>query len=161
MDLEVLKNFLVVANEENITRASELLHISQPTLSRQIQSLEEEFGAKLFTRDKKRTTLTAQGLLLQKRSIELLDMYRKTQVEVQSEPGVITGDINIACIYAKALNPILEIGKEVASEHPGTRLLVSNGDMYTVRELVQSGQVDFGLVYAQKEGDDMFERFEV
>ena len=161
MDLEVLKNFLVVENEENITRASELLHISQPTLSRQIQSLEEEFGAKLFTRDKKRTTLTAQGLLLQKRSIELLDMYRKTQVEVQSEPGVITGDINIACIYAKALNPILEIGKEVASEHPGTRLLVSNGDMYTVRELVQSGQVDFGLVYAQKEGDDMFERFEV
>ncbi|MBR2739582.1 MAG: LysR family transcriptional regulator [Oscillospiraceae bacterium] len=161
MDLEILKNFLVVAQEENITRASELLHISQPTLSRQIQSLEDEFGARLFVRDKKRTTLTSQGLLLQRRSVELLDMYRKTQIEVQSEPGVITGDINVACIYAKALNTILDLGKEVASEHPGTRLIVSNGDMYTVRELVQSGQVDFGLIYAQKEGDDMFERFEV
>lgn len=161
MDLEILKNFLVVAREENITRASELLHISQPTLSRQIQSLEEEFGARLFVRDKKRTALTSQGLLLQRRSVELLDMYRKTQIEVLSEPGVITGDINVACIYAKALTTILDLGKEVATEHPGTRLVVSNGDMFTVRELVQAGQVDFGLVYAQKEGDDTFERFEV
>ena len=161
MDFDVLKSFLVVAREENITRASELLNISQPSLSRQIQNLEEEFGAKLFTRNRKKTVLTTQGMVLQKRATELLDMYRKTQIEIQSEPEIITGDIRFASIYAPSLDKILELGKLMAEEHPGIRLLVSNGDMYAVRELVYSGQVDLGLVYAMKHGDDMFDRIEI
>ena len=161
MDIEILRNFLVVAREESITRASELLNISQPSLSRQIQNLEEEFGVRLFTRNRKRTTLTTQGMMLQKRASELLDMYRKTQIEIHSEPEIITGDIRFATIYAPSLDDILKLGKIMTDEHPGVRLLVSNGDMYAVRELVYSGQVDLGLVYAMKHGDDMFERIEI
>ncbi len=161
MDIEILRNFLVVAREESITRASELLNISQPSLSRQIQNLEEEFGVRLFTRNRKKTTLTTQGMMLQKRASELLDMYRKTQIEIHSEPEIITGDIRFATIYAPSLDDILKLGKIMTDEHPGVRLLVSNGDMYAVRELVYSGQVDLGLVYAMKHGDDMFERIEI
>lgn len=161
MDIEILRNFLVVAREESITRASELLNISQPSLSRQIQNLEEEFGVRLFTRNRKKTTLTTQGMMLQKRASELLDMYRKTQIEIHSEPEIITGDIRFATIYAPSLDDILKLGKSMAAEHPGIRLLISNGDMYAVRELVYSGQVDLGLVYAMKQGDDMFDRIEI
>ena len=111
MDIEILRNFLVVAREESITRASELLNISQPSLSRQIQNLEEEFGVRLFTRNRKKTTLTTQGMMLQKRASELLDMYRKTQIEIHSEPEIITGDIRFATIYAPSLDDILKLGK--------------------------------------------------
>ena len=76
MDLRVLKYFLTVAQEENITRAASLLHISQPALSRQLMQLEEELGVKLFERGKRKTCLTDAGNLLRRRAEEIIEVFR-------------------------------------------------------------------------------------
>ena len=78
MNIEELRNFVAVAQEENITRAAEYLHLTQSTLSRQIQALENEFGKQLLIRGKRQVTLTQDGILLRKRATEILDMVDKT-----------------------------------------------------------------------------------
>lgn len=81
MELRVLKYFLAVAREENITKAAEFLHITQPTLSRQLMQLEEELNAQLFIRGKNRIVLTDEGMLLRRRAEEIVDLANKTEKE--------------------------------------------------------------------------------
>lgn len=71
--------FFMVAREENITHAAQLLHVTQPTLSRQIQDLEEELGTKLFVRSNHRIVLTQEGMLLRRRAQEIVDLADRTQ----------------------------------------------------------------------------------
>ena len=82
MELRVLRYFLMVAREENITHAAQLLHVTQPTLSRQIQDLEEELGTKLFVRSNHRIVLTQEGMLLRRRAQEIVDLADKTEREL-------------------------------------------------------------------------------
>lgn len=84
MELRVLKYFLMVAREENITKAARLLHITQPTLSRQLIQLEEELGVQLFHRGKYHVTLTNDGMLLKRRAQEIVALTEKTQQEFQN-----------------------------------------------------------------------------
>ena len=94
MELRVLKYFLVVAREENITRAASLLHVTQPTLSRQLMQLEEELGVKLFHRSKYRIILTDDGILLRRRAQEIVDLANKTEQEFQRQEE-LSGEISI------------------------------------------------------------------
>ena len=96
MELRVLRYFYMVAREENITRAAQLLHVTQPTLSRQLMGLEEELGAVLFHRSSHRITLTEDGMLLKRRAQELLELADKTQREFQSREE-LAGEIAIGC----------------------------------------------------------------
>ena len=82
MELRVLKYFLMVAREENITKAAQLLHVTQPTLSRQLMQLEEELGVQLFHRGKHNVTLTEDGMLLRRRAQELVSLSEKTKMEL-------------------------------------------------------------------------------
>ena len=82
MELRTLKYFLTVAREENFTRAAELLHITQPTLSRQLMQLEEEVGAQLFNRLSRKITLTQAGLILRRRAEEIVGLVQKTEKEI-------------------------------------------------------------------------------
>ena len=82
MELRVLKYFLAVAREENITKAANLLHITQPTLSRQMMQLEEELGIKLFLRGRHNVLLTEEGMLLRRRAQEIVDLAEKTEKEL-------------------------------------------------------------------------------
>ena len=77
MDLRVLHYFLTVAREQSFTKASKQLHITQPTLSRQLAALEEELGAKLLDRGGHKITLTEEGLLLKRRALEIIDLENK------------------------------------------------------------------------------------
>ena len=104
MDMDMLKNFLLIAQEENLTRASEKLHISQPTLSRQIQSLEEEVGKKLFDRKNKIMSLNANGRIFWARAREILDIYQRTLDDIDPEPGVVSGDICMAVSESSVSN---------------------------------------------------------
>ena len=122
MDIQVLKNFLMVAQEKNITRASEILHISQPTLSRQIQNLEEEFGQKLFYRNNKKVSLTVYGNMLQQRAEEIVSLYEQTQSEIKPDAGVVLGEIRIAVCEASSVDDIYSRGKQFQQEHPFTVL---------------------------------------
>ncbi len=84
MELRVLNYFLMAAREENITRAASLLHVTQPTLSRQLMQLEEELGVKLFERSSHSIILTDEGMLLKRRAQELLRLAEKTKREVST-----------------------------------------------------------------------------
>ena len=97
MELRVLNYFLVIANEKNFTKASQLLHITQPTLSRQIAQLEKELGTKLFIRNNHSISLTEDGLILKRRAQEILSLADKTVKELSYNEKVLEGVINIGC----------------------------------------------------------------
>ena len=88
MEIRVLKYFLAVAREENITKAAEVLHITQPTLSRQLMQLEDELGAQLYIRGKNKITLTEEGMLLRRRAEEIVDLADKTEREFLQRENV-------------------------------------------------------------------------
>ena len=95
MEYRVLKYFLAVAREENITKASEVLHLSQPALSRQLMQLEEELGTELFIRGKRRITLTPAGILLRRRALEIIELTEKAGREIRSQEGELAGFLSI------------------------------------------------------------------
>ena len=95
MDIRVLRYFLAVAREENITRAAESLHIAQPSLSKQLMELENEIGKSLLIRGKRKITLTEEGILLRKRADEIVSLLEKTQQELSSDMQEISGEISI------------------------------------------------------------------
>lgn len=83
MELRVLEYFLTVAREQNITRAAEYLHLTQPTLSRQLSDLEKEFGKQLLIRGKRKVTLTNEGLFFRKRAEEIISLAKRTETEMK------------------------------------------------------------------------------
>ena len=97
MDLRVLQYFLAIAREGNITKAAESMHVTQPTLSRQIKELETDLGKQLLIRGSRRITLTDEGMLLRKRAEEIVSLLDKTEGEISASDEVISGDIFIGC----------------------------------------------------------------
>jgi len=96
MEIRVLRYFLAVVREESITKAAELLHITQPTLSRQIAQLEEEMGIKLFDRGTRKIVLTNEGILLRRRAEEILELVDKTERELTDQDKMIGGKVSLA-----------------------------------------------------------------
>ena len=97
MEIRVLRYFLTVAREENITKAAEVLHITQPALSRQLAQLEEELGVKLFDRGTRKITLTDEGMLLRRRGEEIVQLVAKTENELIEQERLLEGKITIGC----------------------------------------------------------------
>ena len=95
MEFRVLNYFVTVAREENISSATETLHITQPTLSRQLKDLEDKLGKTLFIRGKRKITLTEEGMLLRKRAEEIINLVKKTEKEISLSNEIIGGDIYI------------------------------------------------------------------
>ena len=112
MDLRVMKYFLVVAREENITKAAALLHVTQPTLSRQLMGLEEELGVKLFRRGKYHVALTDDGMLLRRRAQEIVELAEKTEQEFQRKEGELAGDISIGTGES---NSMTDLSRKIAA----------------------------------------------
>ena len=97
MEIRVLRYFLAVVREESITRAADVLHITQPMLSRQIAQLEEELDVKLFDRSTRRIVLTNEGLLLRRRAEEILELVDKTEQELTEQDEMVAGTVSIGC----------------------------------------------------------------
>ncbi len=97
MEIRVLRYFLTVAREESITRAAQVLHITQPTLSRQLSQLEESMGVKLFLRGTRRIVLTNEGMLLRRRAEEILELVDKTERELMEQDEQVEGVVAIGC----------------------------------------------------------------
>ena len=97
MEIRVLRYFLAVVREESITHAAEMLHITQPTLSRQLSQLEEDIGVKLFDRGSRKITLTNEGLLLRRRAEEILQLVDKTEEELQEKEEQVEGKVTLGC----------------------------------------------------------------
>ena len=109
MELRVLRYFMTIAREGSITSAANVLHVTQPTLSRQIRDLENELGQKLFIRGSHHMTLTAEGMVLRKRAEEILSMVDKTEAEFHAMESTVSGDIYIGSGETQAIQHIAEI----------------------------------------------------
>lgn len=118
MELRVLRYFLTVAREESITGAANYLHLTQPTLSRQIRDLEEELGQKLLVRGSHRVTLTAEGMLLRKRAEEIVAMEDKTEEEFRAMHGRLSGDVYIGSGETVAMNLVAAVCREIRESYP-------------------------------------------
>lgn len=147
MDVRVLRYFLAVAREESITGAADYLHLTQPTLSRQLMDLEIELGKKLFIRGSRRVTLTEDGLLLRKRAEEILDLVEKTESEFhETDQTEITGDIYIGGGETDAMRLVAQTAKQLQSEHPNIRYHLFSGNAEDVTERLDKGLLDFGIL---------------
>lgn len=150
MDLRVLQYFLAVAREQSIIRAAESLHLSQPTLSTQIKNMEEKLGKQLLIRGTKGTrkvTLTEEGMILRKRAEEILELVEKTENEVTHANDVTTGDIYIGTGETDAVRILAKVVKNLQSTCPGIHYHISSGNAAFVKERLDKGLLDFGIVY--------------
>jgi len=146
MEIRVLRYFLAIAREGSITNAANLLHLTQPTLSRQIHDLEEELGQKLFTRGSHSMTLTAEGMILRKRAEEIISMVDKTEAEFNYMENAIGGDIYIGGGETDAVKLVAQIAKQLRENYPGIRYHLYSGNSDDVTERLDKGLLDFGIL---------------
>ncbi|OUP13644.1 LysR family transcriptional regulator [Anaeromassilibacillus sp. An200] len=145
MELRVLKYFLAVAREENITRAATLLHLTQPTLSRQLMQLEEELGVQLFHRSRYHIVLTDEGMLLQRRAQELVDLAEKTAREFQKDPE-LRGEISIGSGDLEGMYVLAELLASFQKLHPQVTYQIYSGNADHTKERIEGGTLDLGLL---------------
>lgn len=146
MELRVLRYFLEVAREGSVTHAARRLHISQPTLSKQLKDLEEELGKKLFVRGNYNVRLTQEGTLLRKRAEEILDMVDKTQREFQALDEINGGDIRIGCAESKEIRHLAQKLKALHQRCPRIRFHLYSGDREDLAERLDRGLLDFAVL---------------
>ena len=151
MELRVLKYFLEVAREENITAAAESLHITQPTLSKQLMDLEDEIGKKLFIRGKRRITLTEDGILLRKRAADIIDLVEKTESELKNTEEVLETNIeklNIIATYNLIFNAALFVEQGLGSAITLDKLVnVSSNSNLCFKPFIPSLKANLVLVW--------------
>lgn len=140
MDIRVLKYFLAVAQEENITRAAESLHIAQPSLSKQMMELEQSLGKKLLVRGKRKITLTEEGIFLRKRAEDIVSLVEKTRQEISSDFTDITGEIVIG---GNATPTLLRAVSSMQKQYPNVVFQFYSGDASDVTERLEHGNLDF------------------
>lgn len=146
MELRTLQYFVTIAKEENITRAANSLHITQPTLSRQMKILEEELNVKLFTRGNHNVVLTEEGQLFKKRADELLAMSKKIQNEFQVIGKPIEGDIYLGCGETKEIKHVGKVLKVIQQTYPKVRLHIYSGNAEDISNRLDKGLLDFGIL---------------
>ena len=146
MELRVLQYFLVVAREENITKAASLLHITQPTLSRQLIQMEEELGVKLFRRGKHNILLTEDGMLLRRRAQEIVDLAEKTVKELGHGEEAVSGEISIGCGETKNMKLLSEMIASFQKKYPDVSFHIYTAIADDVKERLEQGILDMGLL---------------
>ncbi len=146
MDIRVLRYFLALAQEESISGAAEYLHLTQPTLSRQLMDLETELGKKLFIRGGRKITLTNDGLLLRKRAGEIISLVEKTESEFRETDEDIVGDIYIGGGETDAMRLIAHTAKKLQDRHPHICYHLFSGNADDVTERLDKGLLDFGIL---------------
>ncbi|MCD7756251.1 MAG: LysR family transcriptional regulator [Firmicutes bacterium] len=147
MEFRVLEYFLAVTREQSILGAAESLHLTQPTLSRQLTALEQELGKQLFIRGNRKITLTEEGMLLRKRAEEILELVRKTEDEISLTSERIAGDIHIGAGESDGLRTLIKAAREIREAYPEVHFHIVSGDKVTVLEALDRGLLDFGMVF--------------
>lgn len=146
MEIRVLRYFLEIARAGNMTRAAETLHISQPTLSKQIKDLEQELGKKLFRRSSSAMTLTDEGMLLRKRAEDIVAMVDKTSDEFKSMNDITGGEVHIGCAESHQVKYLAQTIKEFKVKYPMFRFHLTSGNTEQVAERLDRGLIDFAVI---------------
>lgn len=146
MEIRVLRYFLEVAREESITKAAQYLHISQPTLSKQLKDLETELGKKLFVRSNYSIKLTGEGMLLRKRTEDILQMVDKTTDEFKALDEIAGGDIQLGCAESYLIKYIAQALKEFKKTYSRVHFHITSGNTEQVAEILDRGLLDFAVI---------------
>ena len=146
MELRVLKYFLMAAREENMTKAAELLHVTQPTLSRQIMQLEEELGCKLFRRSNHSIYLTEEGMFLKKRAQDMIALEERTKREFRNRKEEIAGEITLGSGETRGISEITDVMADFQKEYPMVQYEIYTANADDIKERLDRGLVDFGLL---------------
>ena len=146
MEIRMLRYFLAVAREENMTRAAELLHVTQPTLSRTIRALEDELGKKLFTRHSFHISLTEEGVLLRDRAEDLVTMADKIEKEFLSLDDITGGELYLGLAESYQIRYLARELRTLKNSYPGLRCHVTSGDTEQVTEKLDKGLLDFAVL---------------
>lgn len=146
MEIKDLRYFLAIAREENMTRASELIHVSQSTLSKTVKALEEELGKKLFVRHSFSISLTDEGVLLRKRADDLVTMADKIAAEFQSMDILSGGDLYLGLAESYQIRYLAREIKQLKEEFPDLHYHITSGDTEQVTEKLDKGILDFAVL---------------
>ena len=146
MELRVLQYFLAVAREQSISGAAESLHLSQPTLSRQLKELEEELGKQLMVRGSRRITLTEEGMLLRKRAEEIIDLVHKAESEIIDSDETIAGDVCIGSGETDGIRLLARAARVLDRQYPQIQFNIISGDGPLVTDQLDKGLIDFGVL---------------
>ena len=146
MEIRTLRYFLAVAREENMTRAAEMLHVTQPTLSKALKALEEELGKKLFTRHSFRISLTEEGALLRDRAEDLVTMADKIEKEFLSLDDITGGDLYFGLAESYQIRYLARELHLLKKQYPGLKYHITSGDTEQVTEKLDKGLLDFAVI---------------
>ena len=146
MEIRVLRYFLTVVREQSITKASEVLHITQPTLSRQLAQMEEEVGVKLFDRGTRKITLTNEGLLLRRRAEEILQLVDKTERELVIQEEQVEGKITIGCGEIASVQLLPDLFQSFHEKYPRVTFDIYTATANHAKDQMDRGLVDIGLL---------------
>ena len=146
MEIRVLRYFLAVVKEGTITGAANLLHVTQPTLSRQLINLEQELGQQLFIRSSHNIKLTAEGMILKQKAQEIIDMIDKTEFLFSNMKNELAGEIFIGGGETSSMRYIAEIIKQIQTEYPNIKYNIYSANADDVTEKLDKGILDFGIL---------------
>lgn len=146
MDLRVLRYYLAICNEGNMSRAAKVLHVTQPTLSRQIADLERELGCTLLTRGSRSVTPTEKGLYLRRRAEEIVALADQTALDLSLEDAVVEGDVYIGAGESEGMRVIAATIRRLQQQHPHVHFHVRSGNALNVVEWLEHGIVDFAVL---------------
>ena len=145
LETRLLYYFLAVAREQNITKAAEVLHIAQPSLSNQMKELEAKLGKQLLVRGKKKTVLTEDGMLLRSKAEEIVSLLEKCESSF-SEENSISGDICIGCAESRHMGAVTAILKRIQEEYPHVKCRYISGMADDIFEKLDSGVVEAAIM---------------
>lgn len=160
IETRLLEYFLAVAREQNITRAAQSLHITQPTLSKQMMDLEAQLGCQLLMRGKRQVTLTDEGRYLRARAQEIVDLVQKTESTFEEAVDDVSGEVHLACGETHWMGFIAGVMRSITLEHPSVRFHLHSGDAETVYDRLEKGLADAGLLMGPMR-DSRYEYFDL
>jgi len=146
MDIRLLKYYVAVAQCGSITKAAEQLHITQPTLSRQLKELEDYLQVPLLNREHKQLTLTEEGIIFLQRAREIIALGEKTVRELREQRGQLAGTIGIGCVESKASVLLAELVEEFHRANPAVKFEIYTADSADIKEKLDRGSLDLGIL---------------
>ena len=159
MEIKTLRYFLAVAREENMTRAAEILHVTQPTLSKQLKALEDELGKKLFTRHSFSIRLTDEGMLLRNRAEDLIGLADKIEQEFISLDEITGGELYLGLAESYQIKFLARVIKKFKASYPNLHYHITSGDTEQIADKLDKGLLDF-LVLAEYPDNRKYEYIE-
>jgi DNA-binding transcriptional LysR family regulator len=146
MEIRVLNYFLTIAREQSFSKAAQILNVTQPTLSRQIKELEDEYHITLFDRTTRTLSLTEEGLLFKEQAKQIIRLVEKMEAQLRKQEVEIAGEIHIGCSESKCNRIVMKAIARAQKAYPHIKFRITSGNAQYVTEMLDQGLLDLGIV---------------